>query len=232
MPLNRRYADRDVRDYPILRDYAGEYLEVYTGDFQYLTEMRARWLLGGNLTDAMVRGVLNCMAGDPRVTLPELPEKVESAYGNVVAFPTPNLESNRRRIKEYDCPLFVNGIYHSHKRMTHQPDSQGRIMRYCSGLYRINRNMFSVKAKIKMPYVVARAGSVIHKVGDAECIWYPKYHELGYRTLPSLVVWGLCPTQGLREPRLIDTLENVPDWRSKHQGDFLPRCKRCFPEGE
>ncbi len=185
--------------------------------------MRARRLAGYDLTAAMVRGVLNCMAGDPRVNLTPPQEQPVTAYGNVVSFAKPEPRGAGQISYKAECPLLANGIFHHHKRL------YAKSWKYCPGLYRLNRQYFTTKANIKALYIVAAQGGVIHKADSrAYVAWYPRHHELGYMMPASLMGRGTCGTQWFREPFLVNTTENVPDPRPKMQGQFLRKCKRCW----
>lgn len=233
MSADRKYNDRDVRDNPDLRLVAIDYLEQYTGEFDYLIEMKQRLALDMELTDPMVRGVLNCMRHDPRIDgMPEVVLQTESAYSNVVAFRKPTKKSRGR----LECPLFANGIYHHHK--------MGWTVDFpisCRGLYRINRQIAVMDAKIHTKYVVARQGSVVHRAtGVGWTRWYPPgSHEYGFAdwTTPELIAGVECMIRSVKSPMLFFDREvavgpagvtDVPDPRPKRQGEFLPLCKRCF----
>ncbi len=59
-----KFTDDDLRAEPELMDMALEYLAAYEGDFQFLTDLRAK--SRGNLSNPQARGVLNTMLADKR----------------------------------------------------------------------------------------------------------------------------------------------------------------------
>jgi hypothetical protein len=72
MSADRKYTDRDVRENPDFYVTVIDYLEHYEGEFDFLVDCKMRVAMDRELTVGMVRGILNCMRHDPRVTnLPE-----------------------------------------------------------------------------------------------------------------------------------------------------------------
>jgi hypothetical protein len=59
---DRKFNDIDVT--ANLRDLAINWLGVYTGNFEFVTEMQQAMMTKGNLSTGQVRGVLNCMRAD------------------------------------------------------------------------------------------------------------------------------------------------------------------------
>lgn len=72
--MSIRWSDHHVRGRPDLLDLAKKYLEGYTGSFYFLQECRQRVDRDEQLSVPLVRGVLNCMAGDPTVHNMPVPE--------------------------------------------------------------------------------------------------------------------------------------------------------------
>ena len=90
--MDRRYTDYDVRANPNLRALAFDYLRQYNGQFQFLNECKAV-LESGRLSDQQVRGVLNSMLADPKVT--NMPTPVHTAFdAGQFAPPRRSLELN------------------------------------------------------------------------------------------------------------------------------------------
>lgn len=67
--LGRKFVTQDVDD--DLLDMATVYARGYTGDFDYMRDMRAAVERWGGLTDGQAKGVLNCMAASGRRTMRE-----------------------------------------------------------------------------------------------------------------------------------------------------------------
>lgn len=72
--MSVRWSDHHVRGRPDLHDLARTYLKGYTGSFYFLQECKQRVDRDEDLTVPLVRGVLNCMAGDPTVHNMPIPE--------------------------------------------------------------------------------------------------------------------------------------------------------------
>lgn len=72
--MSVRWSDHHVRGRTDLLDLARTYLEGYTGSFYFLQECKQRVDRGESLSVPLVRGVLNCMAGDPAVHNMPVPE--------------------------------------------------------------------------------------------------------------------------------------------------------------
>lgn len=64
--LGRKFEVADVADDSDLLDIANRYARAYTGDFDYMLDMRATVLRRGCLSDGQAKGVLNCMAAAGR----------------------------------------------------------------------------------------------------------------------------------------------------------------------
>jgi hypothetical protein len=182
-----RYTDRDVRENADLIDRAYAYVEAYTGEFQYLIDMKMRIASGSTLTTPMVKGVLNCMRADPRVTDLPQPLPVEEA---VVVEMRPKREKRKRYVGRIECPQVAAQIehgYHTYETV-HETGS-------CEGFHFINREYeVDMKVVIKRPFVKARGGRMIHLVGDMNrCAirWFANQHS-----------WGFCLDWKEEFPRL------------------------------
>lgn len=185
-----KYTDRDVRENEQLVLLAIEYVENYTGDFQYLIDMKMRMASGAGLTTPMVKGILNCMRADPRVT--GLPSPLPPEEGVVVEL-RPKKEKRKRYVSNIECPDVENRVEHD----GHSYEDDER-RGYCRGWHRINRDHQGVDMAVKIhrPYALARGGSMIHLVGDMDrCAirWYPNPHAWGFRDRdPDLMVKTAC----------------------------------------
>jgi hypothetical protein len=65
--MENRYTDEHVRDDESLVDLATKYVTQYAGEFSFLLGVKRAVLTGYTLNVPTVRGVLNCMLGDPNV---------------------------------------------------------------------------------------------------------------------------------------------------------------------
>lgn len=70
-----KFTDQHVRANPELWRRAVQYLDEYTGDFEFLVKARRVLAQGGKLRTPVVRGILNCMRYD--VDVQDLPEPDE-----------------------------------------------------------------------------------------------------------------------------------------------------------
>lgn len=60
--LGRKFEVDDVMvNWPLLSQAAYDYLETYTGSFEFLLEVQQQYELSSKLTAAQVKGVLNCL---------------------------------------------------------------------------------------------------------------------------------------------------------------------------
>jgi hypothetical protein len=230
MSAQLKYSDRDVRENPDYERIALDYLDGYEGEFQYLIDCKMRVEMGKDLTVGMFRGILNCMRMDPRA--PELPAPLPpDDMGEVVELRprTPRRQKFIPYYKRPECPLFVAGLHHVHKRWTAEMSD---TYQHCTGLYHINRvTSFDLPATVKAPFLVARGGKMIHKTeGEGYVRWYPNEHDWGWeRHLhPKLSAKVQC-----MYPRWIDQPILLFTPEASFQDDTpVPLCVRCFAEGE
>jgi hypothetical protein len=225
----RKYTDRDVRENPDFHLTVIHYLNDYEGEFDFLVDCKMRVAMERELTVGMVRGILNCMRHDPRVT--GLPEPRYPTEGKVLQMPLPN-KKQRSRIKDCDIEEF-----HGPHGRSIDPDYY--VYHYCEGRYPINRSDFDKPAVIKVPFMMSKFGKLIHRVsqepGDAWFMWRPNAHAWGWRYShegdPDLYVRTLC-----HYPRIIDNpvlfdsdnlnvAKMMRVGSSAHQHEY---CKRCF----
>lgn len=226
----RKYTDRDVRENPDFQMIVVDYLQKYQGEFDFLVDMKMRLGAGYDLTVGMIRGVLNCMRHDPRVT--GLPEPVMTPKeGKVLQMP-PRPEMSRKDTRDCDIEGF-------HGRHGYSNDPDWHVYWPCDGKYPINRNDFEVRAFVKVPYMMSRSGKLLHKTsgepGSAWFMWRPIFHQWGWRYTqegePDLYVRTAC-----QYPRIIDNpilvpkgkLEEALDERVGSSANQHELCKRCF----
>lgn len=216
-----RFTDRDVRDHPVLADVARNYLIQYTGDFEFLLEMRRKC---ERLTVPQARGVLNCMRNDPRAmtALMEILRRLPRAPELPAANGDGDFEAKVVDIKVKAHP--VCEITHPHE--SHYLGRKGM----CRGIpYEINRGpYFHFPASVKRPFAVSKTGNLIHVVAkDRHAVqWHPPLHSYGFGWC-ELYVNLLCRyPSSLRNPQLID----------KERADILHDmlkmewCRHCVKE--
>jgi hypothetical protein len=239
-----KYTERDVRENPNLYDAAMDYLEEYAGDFEFLLDCKERYLNSIGMSNGMIKGILNCMRVDPRWR-GQLPEPLKP---EPLAEVIPMTRKSRARTYEEmpECPLKVKGIFHHHKRRT---VSWG--YKYCYGLYRINREIYSLPARLHVNMAVGKspATNLVHKAVSASFEWLPPHNQEGwlYRGYgPTLWVATGCkyPTI-LKDPILLrqehitdynmnmQSWKDVSGWYKAQKKNLVPLlfCLRCFPEG-
>lgn len=68
-----RYVVQDVSADPRLRPLALDYLSKYNGEFMFLRLMRNNMTDGATLSNAQIKGILNCMLSDPQVVNMPIP---------------------------------------------------------------------------------------------------------------------------------------------------------------
>lgn len=206
-----KYTDRDVRENVTLVEAAMMWLEAYQGEFDYLIDMKMRLASGYELTTPMVRGVLNCMRHDPRVT--GLPAPLPPIQETVVVSMA---RKRQRRRGVLDGPCDKTTEHSSHIWTARDEEGEEDGMYRCEGIpYAINRTSRYFSAKIKVPYVVAKSGGLIHRVAEEghDCHWMSPPHAWGFyddtRRLdgipaPELIVNLVCRYPSvLRNPFLI-----------------------------
>lgn len=225
----RKYTDRDVRENPDMRLAVTQYLEEYEGEFEFLIDMKMRLASNYDMTVGMVRGVLNCMRHDPRVT--NLPEPMPEYEGKVLQMPT---KSNRRRQPK---PCDIEDFHFPHGGWDDPEEYE-----YCEGKYAINRTDVQVPAIVKVPWVTGQSGKFIHTVGDeAWFMWRVmahapgwRYEAYGYDHLADFYVRPVCIFPRLLTNPIIFGEEHLADViELPYSGRLLREwCPRCFPEGE
>lgn len=177
-----KYTDRDVRDNKAhVTELVTDFLESYTGEFQFLIDCKMRLAQGLELTVGMMRGVLNCMRADPRI-LVDMPDPLPIEEAKVIRLP--------RKWGPSDCyePLDHGGHY-----IGEEKDFERR--HWCSGRWSINRRGFVLPGTITGKYtaIVTRTGSLIHRLnGDAEVRWFPEAHSKGYWQDPEIIYLTCC----------------------------------------
>lgn len=176
MSSERKYTDRDVRDnLTEAIETVTDYLESYTGEFEYLVDCKMRLAHGMTLSVGMMRGVLNCMRNDPRVK-DTLPEPLPEQPAEVVSIN--RASSRQRKWGPADCDIETD---HGGHYIGDEELFQRR--HYCSGRWSINREAYTLPAKIKPIYtsVVTRTGALIHRLtGEALVTWFPHSHKPGF----------------------------------------------------
>lgn len=200
-----KYTDRDVRESPDLAEMAVEYVEQYGGEFEYLIDMKMRLAQGYDLTTPMIRGILNCMRHDPRIT--GLPAPLPPEEGVVVELRPAKRKKRKSHVWDRENPVPCNEIK-SHDAHTWRPD--GEHYEWCNGVpWAINRlSSIYLPAQVKLPFVVARSGKLIHRVGPTDhwVEWWPNRHEWGFNRIlqPELTVKLVCKYPSvLRQPLLL-----------------------------
>lgn len=160
-----KYTDRDVRDNPgQMFALVEEYLNNYTGEFDFLVDCKMRVAQNVSLTTGMVRGVLNCMRSDPRIRLQMPAPRAYDEEEEAEVVPI-----GRKRKKQ--CSITE----------PHPPHDETDETWYCRGVYEINRSRYDLPATIKAGYVVARTGALVHQAtGVGSVLWLPNAHEFGF----------------------------------------------------
>lgn len=242
---DRRYNDRDVRDNPDLHAVAVRYLEQYTGEFDFLVDMRIRALDEDyGLTVGMVRGVLNCMRNDPRVRdLPEPgPQDTEEA-SNVVSITGRGHWVQRGKAvtpaskERPPCPQA--GTEHYIHRYP-DPDDPSSSW-HCLGWHALTRRSTDTEARFHADYLRGANSNVIHRSSHTGWVtWWPhRHHEEGQATPDWWHVKPTCYTPALKQPTLLDAAgvraAEPYDRPSSTQGGRYTEvtlCSRCFPGGD
>lgn len=228
-----KYTDRDVRESEELVERALEYVRNYTGEFQYLIDMKLRVAQEGDLTTPMIRGVLNCMRHDPRIT--DLPTPLPPQEGTVTELRPRRAErvpSQKRKRHGGRKSCHEVGVEHGYHYWT---DDEDNTEYSCEGWHLINRGTVDVhgyrstavftETVVKRPYAAARGGMLVHLINSAEVRWFAPAHEWGYHGDPDLVVRNVC-----RFPRFIER----PLLLNQEQADYITGvggrkyCPHCF----
>jgi hypothetical protein len=234
----RKYTDRDVRENPDMQLAVIQYLEQYEGEFEFLIDMKMRIASDYDLTVGMVRGVLNCMRHDPRVT--NLPEPMPEYEGKVLQMPKRSEPDDYVPYKK--LKYCENEDFHPrHGGQTYRNADNYDGYRSCEGKYFLNREDVEVRAVVKVPWVTGKSGQLIHKV-DPDNVWYmwrALAHEWGWfmedyygYPKPDLYVRPQCLSPRLlKNPILFGYPERDEVLDTPYSGAKLRRpCPRCFPD--
>jgi hypothetical protein len=229
-----RYTDRDVRENGELVELAEQYVDGYNGDFQYLIDMKMRVHSGLQLTTPMVKGILNCMRADPRVT--GLPTPLPPEENNVVVELKPQ---KRKKRKPWRSDLACNQVDQKIEHSSHSYDTE-EYNGWCIGFHWINRTEpVYTQAKIKVPFVVARGGKMIHLVGDPErhyFDWSPRAHKWGFAyTEYGAANWPVdlhvklaCKYPSFLTKPILLTVDQADLMKEKDGLGFMPYCQHCM----
>lgn len=241
MSADIKYTDRDVRENDNLVEAAYEFLEAYTGEFEFLIDCKMRVAQGTELSVGMVRGVLNCMRADPRVRNMPAPLPPDET---VVEF-KPRPRQQRKRKERIPCD--IEG-YHTHT------FDDWQTYEYCEGKYAINRDInLRIPLHVKVPFMAAQSPSaVLHLVADAKVHvgaehfmrWDAYPHEYGYNfrsarswymeerygfvEMVEMVVVPACNMpRNIKNPILLSE-EQMHQMQSDEELCRI-KCIRCFP---
>jgi hypothetical protein len=231
----RRYNDRDVRDNrEVLEEVAVEYLEQYTGGFDFLVDMRMRVATGYGLTTAMVRGVLNCMRNDPRVVgMPEPGHDYHEPDADVIP-----MRPRRRRERPEPTPPEVCPDLGTEHDAHWFPCQRASGEQHCLGWHAVNRGLLTVRARFHAPYVRGRQSNLVHRAtGEGEVTWFPeRFHQYGPSYPARWRVGVACPLPWLVEPTLLDAAgvraAEPYDAPTSRKYKEVTLCPRCFPGSE
>jgi hypothetical protein len=228
MSADRKYTDRDVRENPEMYRTVVDYLDAYEGEFDFLVDCKMRVAMDRDLTVGMVRGVLNCMRHDPRVT--NLPEPLPPYEGKVLHMPR-----KKKKVQRRDCDIEEFHGRHGFRFEDH-PEFDGYYP--CEGKYPINRRDFMVPASVKVPFMMSKSGKMIHQISSGpEAAWYmwrPNAHAWDFWREPDLYVRTACQyPRHIINPTLLNTeqlsiAKREPVGASAHPHEY---CKRCFSVG-
>lgn len=230
-PDDRKFTDRDVRDDDGLVRIAYDYLQDYTGEFAFLVDMKMRALEFGDLSVGMVRGVLNCMRHDPRVTglpRPGTPMKDYSSNeeGKVIQMRPKRTSETKALI----CRYFKTKV--EHNAHSYQLEDGSRV--HCNGWHKVNRRPFlTLRARFNTPYMRGVQSNLIHRCGRyGEVTWQVPAHRYGPGFIVSWRVRPVCPMQLMCSPILLDAKgvrEQKPFDLKGTRHPKITLCSRCFP---
>lgn len=231
MSALRRYNDRDVRDNPSLRQIAEDYLEQYTGEFEFLVDLKMRAALDYDLTDPMVRGVLNCMRNDPRVV--DLPEPgVHEDGAEVVSMRRRKAKRKKEPAAEYEPDVCQ---YEGQEHDSHWYPSNRGGQAHCRGWHALNRGRVSTRARFHADYLRGEKSNVIHRSSHEGTVgWRPEdVHAEGASEALYRWVKPSCYVRELMNPDLLDA-QGVKDAEPHHKPpgnryEQMSLCQRCFP---
>lgn len=228
---DRRYNDRDVRDNPGYLEHVLDYLEGYTGEFDFLVDMKMRAAAEYDLTTGMVRGVLNCMRNDPRVKTLPAPTGDDFEEENVIPM---RRKAKREPAPETPlCPLMgtEHGIHwYGYEGADVKPGSQWR----CLGWHALTRGVTRTSARFHGDYLRGPASNVIHRsTHEGEIVWHPgRPHQEGGAYFLTWTVRPTCYTPPLTRPETL-TAAQVRAARPRDTATLADQpvrlCRRCFP---
>lgn len=243
--LDRRYSDRDVRDNPDLLEVALDYLDGYTGEFDFLLGMQMRVSQGLSLSTGMVRGVLNCMRNDPRADLPEVEDDgvddvdeednvVDLAKARWQVFQRPRRrEPAPEPPAEPPCPL--EGREHD----AHWKHRGGSGW-WCRGWHALHRQPFVTKrARFHADYVRGAKSNLIHRAThEGWIVWANPPHRWGMARVWSWEVGRVCSKNAyplkrgetLTAQQVREAEPHEVHHTNPHKGITL--CALCFPNEE
>jgi hypothetical protein len=245
---DRAYTDRDVRDHPGYRQAVERYLEGYTGEFGFLVDMKMRAANDVDLTTGMVRGVLNCMRHDPRVT--DLPAPTSEDFDDVEnVIPMRSKEERAARDRHpagkglperRPCP-YAGQEHDSHWYPDGWPNnSQSR----CHGWHALTREYVDVRVRVNRGYARGRSSNLIHRTtGEGGGTWYPApghlHVEGGEHRWGSFWAGVRCTVYTLKGPTLLDAAGvrqaqpyDTPTATAYGKYEDVTLCPRCFPGSE
>lgn len=211
-----KYTDRDVRENRELTAAAYRYVETYQGEFQFLVDCKMRVASNEELTVGLVRGILNCMRVDPRVT--GLPVPLPVGEGTVT-----QIRSKRKYKIKCDRTDF------------HDPHDGDEDTYNCYGIFELNRQPFrrDVTLKTGLDYVAAKSPTALmHKMPyeaqqESWCIWYPFPHEPGFYMPPDFFTRPLCTFPRVIKNPILLTYDGYTEFQNDEETSRL-RCERCF----
>ena len=224
--LEHKYTDRDVRENANFYDAAIRYLDQYSGSFDFLIMCKQRLAMEEDLSVGMIRGVMNCMRADPRVT--GLPEPGQYSEHEAQVIPMKRPDKKKRGFK-YECD----------RTDLHDAHPSTDTVWSCGGIYAINRDVNTLmKASIhsEYPYFAARGGRLIHTIQPVLTRtewWPPSRHEFGFATdrFPTLWVGSACVyARGTKCPILLKGDEAL-GMQLFGERTFCNHCKK-YENGE
>jgi len=224
MGTSLKYTDRDVRENPEFFDYAVDYLRQYEGEFAFLVDCKMRVASGWDLSVGMVRGVLNCMRNDPRVTgIPDPQVWDDDEVENVIPLKRKKKRS-RDRYRDDWCE----------NTEPHGPHRDENYVYSCPGLYLVNRQSFRLPLKVKREHVTAKGGSLIHRVapdGNHNSVWNVPPHDYGWYDFwsPDYNIKLACKFPSwLKNPMLLTEEEAIQFTELPEHAGQRVFCVRCF----
>lgn len=221
----RKYTDSDVRADPELTELAYDYLDVYTGDFEPLVQAQDRVASRQFLTTSQVRVVLNCMRHDWNIA-----DNLPTPMAKVIDMPVRGEHSvhpAQGKKRKKGKPVLPEPCTRTDIHERHQLDQMGF---YCHGVPNDREDYLWIDAKVKVKYVKAKGGKMIHLVGDGSNFqWKTNRFGPGFsRFSPYLNIKLLCKYPSwLRNPIL---LPEIPEGMLTPQGKPIGLCPYCEKE--